>query len=218
MKFSCLLNLYVWLNIQNNIESGPRGLIEIPTHATQEQSLDLTGSGNLPLDFIGTRKPSYGWDVLGDDPALLDTWISWNWTPMECPDATTDDLLAAKNLRETMTRMIGAFLMAQPYASDDCTLLNTWAAKPRPVPHLGRDGITWHGSGVSDFLAEISCQAIDLLFKAKPEQIRKCAAPQCDQLFYDNSRSQRRRWCDMETCGNRSKVNAFNRRNRGESS
>jgi predicted RNA-binding Zn ribbon-like protein len=35
-------------------------------------------------------------------------------------------------------------------------------------------------------------------------------------MFYDDSKTQRRRWCSMALCGNRSKVAAFTRRHGGE--
>ena len=44
--------------------------------------------------------------------------------------------------------------------------------------------------------------------------VRKCANPECVLLFLDVSKSGRRRWCDMATCGNRAKVAAHYARNR----
>lgn len=38
-------------------------------------------------------------------------------------------------------------------------------------------------------------------------RLRQCAG--CSCVFYDASRSGRRVWCSMETCGNRAKVNRF---------
>lgn len=40
----------------------------------------------------------------------------------------------------------------------------------------------------------------------------KCKS--CEWLFYDKSRNRSRRWCVMEDCGNRNKVNSFNTRQR----
>ena len=36
--------------------------------------------------------------------------------------------------------------------------------------------------------------------------VRRCANPACILLFLDISKSGRRRWCDMATCGNRAKA------------
>jgi len=43
-------------------------------------------------------------------------------------------------------------------------------------------------------------------------RVRKCANPVCPLLFYDDSRTKRRRWCSMAVCGNRAKVAAHQRR------
>ena len=39
-----------------------------------------------------------------------------------------------------------------------------------------------------------------------PERIRICDNDSCRWIFYDTSRTGRRRWCDMATCGNRAKA------------
>lgn len=44
------------------------------------------------------------------------------------------------------------------------------------------------------------------------ERVRKCANPECVLWFDDVSKNGRRRWCSMETCGNRAKVNRYNQR------
>ncbi|MFD0576716.1 CGNR zinc finger domain-containing protein [Dactylosporangium darangshiense] len=36
-------------------------------------------------------------------------------------------------------------------------------------------------------------------------RLRECADPACNALFLDASRPGSRRWCSMETCGNRAK-------------
>lgn len=44
--------------------------------------------------------------------------------------------------------------------------------------------------------------------------VRRCAGEGCVRHFYDDSRTGRRRWCDMAICGNRAKAAAFARRHR----
>ena len=40
----------------------------------------------------------------------------------------------------------------------------------------------------------------------RAERLRVCANPECRWAFFDSSRTGRRRWCDMATCGNRAKA------------
>jgi predicted RNA-binding Zn ribbon-like protein len=49
-----------------------------------------------------------------------------------------------------------------------------------------------------------------------PERLRVCANSDCRWVFSDASRSGRRKWCDMSTCGNRAKVARHRERKRLE--
>jgi predicted RNA-binding Zn ribbon-like protein len=46
--------------------------------------------------------------------------------------------------------------------------------------------------------------------------VRKCPGAGCVRHFYDDSRTGRRRWCDMAICGNRAKAMAYTERHRAE--
>ncbi|CAI8905665.1 MULTISPECIES: CGNR zinc finger domain-containing protein [Pseudomonas] len=55
---------------------------------------------------------------------------------------------------------------------------------------------------------------VGLVTNDKFEFVRQCEAHDCVLLFHDLSKSHRRRWCSMATCGNRMKVAAFRSRNK----
>jgi predicted RNA-binding Zn ribbon-like protein len=61
------------------------------------------------------------------------------------------------------------------------------------------------GDPVDDALARLSDALVRELTAGQPERIRICASDTCRWVFYDASRTSRRRWCDMATCGNRAK-------------
>ncbi len=50
----------------------------------------------------------------------------------------------------------------------------------------------------------------NLLRTADLERLRECG--RCTWLFIDRGRGAGRRWCDMRTCGNRAKAEAFRKR------
>lgn len=58
-------------------------------------------------------------------------------------------------------------------------------------------------------LGPIAWSAIDLLATAPFERIKQCPAHDCGWLFLDTSKNNSRRWCDMATCGNRTKATRF---------
>jgi predicted RNA-binding Zn ribbon-like protein len=55
-----------------------------------------------------------------------------------------------------------------------------------------------------DLPTRLAASAMTLLFRGPLDRIRAC--PTCDWLFLDQSRNRSRKWCDMETCGNRAKA------------
>jgi len=61
-------------------------------------------------------------------------------------------------------------------------------------------------------LLPVALSGAELLANADFELVRTCESPDCVLLFYDRTKSHRRRWCSMATCGNRHKVATFRER------
>ena len=55
-------------------------------------------------------------------------------------------------------------------------------------------------------LGPVAWSAMDLLASGRLDRLKQCSGPGCGWLFLDTSKSGARRWCDMATCGNRSKA------------
>ncbi len=62
------------------------------------------------------------------------------------------------------------------------------------------------GDPIDDALARLTDPLVRELTGGNPERIRICDNDRCRWVFYDTSRTGRRRWCDMATCGNRAKA------------
>ena len=62
------------------------------------------------------------------------------------------------------------------------------------------------GDAVDDVLARIAEPIVREIGSGHDDRVRICANDTCRWIFYDESRSGRRRWCDMATCGNRAKA------------
>jgi predicted RNA-binding Zn ribbon-like protein len=71
------------------------------------------------------------------------------------------------------------------------------------------------GDPVDDALARLTDPLVTELTSGHPERIKICDNERCRWVFYDASRTGRRRWCDMSTCGNRAKA-ARHRARRGQ--
>jgi predicted RNA-binding Zn ribbon-like protein len=67
-------------------------------------------------------------------------------------------------------------------------------------------------NGLESILHPIVKSAADLLVSTQLQRLRVCADPECGWLFLDCSRNHSRRWCSMESCGNRAKARRFYQR------
>ena len=74
---------------------------------------------------------------------------------------------------------------------------------PRP------DGYRFDFSAASPeiaLLGPVSWSAVEILAAGQFHRLKQCPAEGCGWLFTDLSKNSSRRWCDMATCGNRTKV------------
>ncbi|MGY8985714.1 MAG: CGNR zinc finger domain-containing protein [Sphingomonadales bacterium] len=61
-------------------------------------------------------------------------------------------------------------------------------------------------------LWRIILNAGETLVETNPKKIKKCEGLECYKLFIDKSKAGRRKWCSMETCGNRTKTRKYRER------
>jgi predicted RNA-binding Zn ribbon-like protein len=121
-------------------------------------------------------------------------------------------------LREAIYRIFAA---DDDPAAADIETLN--AALADALPHLalvplgGGFAAAWTGSGdeLERPLWPIAVSAAELLLSdGLRERVRQCANHPCGWLFVDGSRGRTRRWCDMQSCGNRVKARRHYARHR----
>ena len=79
-----------------------------------------------------------------------------------------------------------------------------------------QDGLTrchrLRREGPDDVLTPLARAITAFLTEAELEYVRKCEDPTCVMYFLDTSKNHRRRWCSMDLCGNRNKVEAYRER------
>jgi predicted RNA-binding Zn ribbon-like protein len=116
-----------------------------------------------------------------------------------------------KDLREVIYA-IGAKTAAggRPAAAETDLLARIYAdcvARARLVPHGVGFVWTWdpRQAPVEAILGPIALSALTLLTQADLSRIKQCQGDHCGWLFFDTTKNKRRRWCEMEVCGNRAK-------------
>jgi predicted RNA-binding Zn ribbon-like protein len=136
----------------------------------------------------------------------------------EEPQAAGAALALGRELREGLYRIFSAVAASRPPAAADLALLN--AALPGALARLRLErrgagfGWTWAAPAgpLEAPLWPILRSAAELLTSEELKLVRECAASSCTWLFVDRSRNRSRRWCSMETCGNRAKAHRHYRR------
>lgn len=66
--------------------------------------------------------------------------------------------------------------------------------------------------GIAGAFGRLLAMVADAQSDGTWERLKICPADDCAWAFYDVSRNRSRRWCSMEVCGNRAKVDAYRRR------
>jgi predicted RNA-binding Zn ribbon-like protein len=133
-------------------------------------------------------------------------------------DGAAAVLAEALALREAIYRLFSALAAGRVPSGDDLARLN--AALPEALTGLRiepRDGgFAWSRAPAPACLAAplhpVVRSAAELLVSGDLDRIRECHGPGCTWLFLDTSRNRSRRWCSMETCGNRAKARRHYRR------
>lgn len=134
------------------------------------------------------------------------------------PDEAQAVLQRAIRLREAIYRVFSAIAADRTPEPSDLDLLNTELHDAMSHTRLvavdnGFDW-TWPASTpeLERALWPVARSAAELLISDELDRVRECAAHDCGWLFFDESRNRSRRWCSMQTCGNRAKVDRFRTR------
>ncbi|WP_038910888.1 CGNR zinc finger domain-containing protein [Dickeya dadantii] len=175
---------------------------------------------NLALDFINSE---YGTgderhECFDDDLCVLE-WLETAGLLPKSTEAPPGLLTEARQFREAARAVVHA---AMESVAADLTVVNRILRDGKPETRLQWDEGTQRyrvdvRSGThsaASLLWPVADELVKLITDDKFEYVRQCEAHNCILLFHDLSKSHRRRWCSMATCGNRMKVAAFrNRKN-----
>lgn len=118
----------------------------------------------------------------------------------------------AIELREAIYRIFVAIAEQRDPAPADLALINEALPLAFTLPEIVKSdheyAVRWRGdeSGLDSILWPILRSAARLLTEGEHSRVGQCADDRgCGYLFYDTSRNRSRRWCDMNSCGNRAK-------------
>ena len=167
-------------------------------------------------DFINT------YDVEEDDEALTDLDAVRAWFRAQglggVPDGGSRDadpgvVSEVRAVREAFRRLLdrdhggaedtAAFGVLTGAAERTGLVVRFEPTRPDLVPTA---------DGVRGALGVLLAWAFDAMRDGSWERLKLCERHTCRWAFYDRSRNRSGKWCSMEVCGNRTKVEAYRER------
>jgi predicted RNA-binding Zn ribbon-like protein len=211
-------------------------VIHEPLSPSRAGSVDLI-AGDLALDFANSES-GRGFPTWQDHlqaPGHVADWLEHAGALDAAETAALRARIAAdpalgaallndaRSLRGDIHALAAAIahrLNPPPAALDDLTKRHArWMAAARLAPEAEGEQWGWRWRVADDPLAAAlgptALAAIALLTKREPARIKECGGVACGWLFYDASKNNTRRWCEMEICGNRAKQRRRTARTRG---
>ncbi|EID54631.1 CGNR zinc finger domain-containing protein [Saccharomonospora xinjiangensis] len=144
-------------------------------------------------------------------PQRLIDWLGVNGLAVE--SCTTAQLELARELRESIHAAATAAATQDVLPASAVRTINDRSVRGRAAAVLTPEGNRrWRldsTSSVEDALSVIAADAISIIAGERDGKLALCASPTCRAAFFDTSRSRTRKWCDMNTCGNRQKKARF---------
>ncbi|MEU3892032.1 CGNR zinc finger domain-containing protein [Streptomyces sp. NPDC029041] len=166
----------------------------------------------LATSFTGTLSERHGEAVERiPTPRRLVDWLGVNGLAVD--SCTTAQLDVARRLRESIHAAATAAALQDPLPASAVRIINDCSTRGRASAILTPEGERrWRlgsASCVEDALGVIAADAIGIIAGERDGKLALCASPTCRAAFFDTSRSRTRKWCDMNTCGNRQKKARF---------
>ncbi|MZE70681.1 CGNR zinc finger domain-containing protein [Streptomyces sp. SID5789] len=166
----------------------------------------------LATSFTGTLSERHGDAVERiPTPQRLVDWLAVYDLAVDSCTAVQLDL--ARELRESIHAAATAAALHDALPASAVHVINDRSARGRAAAVLTSEGERrWRlspASRVEDALSVIAADAISVIAGERDGRLALCASPTCRAAFFDTSQSRTRKWCDMNTCGNRQKKARF---------
>ena len=183
-------------------------------------TMDWRGTDN-PVEFLNTLEDLVAWS------RHVGIATSWEAGQLSRGSESAGDnvkkvLKRAIRLREAIYQIFAEVIQNKDPAEKDLAFFNRHLSETMRQSQIihTKDGFVWDSTGnkrqMDWLLNPIIRSAAELLVSDELKKVKACADPACGWLFLDISRNNRRRWCDMQDCGNRAKASRFYRKKQGQ--
>ncbi len=169
---------------------------------------------DLTIDFVNTLDIEAGSDDLAT-PSALSAWLTAKGVlSRDAADPSAAEHAAAIRLREALRALMLEHngLPRDERASRE---LDRAARQGQLGVHFAEDGTVVLRPASNDLdgaLAALLTPVVEAAGDGSWLRAKACRAGDCHWAFYDRSRNRSGTWCEMATCGNRTKVRAYRSR------
>ena len=171
----------------------------------------LAYRGSTPSESLHTFADLLKWRTeAGSLPAPLGHQLE-AWQEKH-PRRVAEIFNEAITIREAIYRVFHSIAGSDTPAEADLEIVNR-GLRGAPLRNaIARDGDSFRWlveemrASTGSFLAPVLWSVGDLLVGPQLEKLRECSNEKCLWLFLDDSKNGTRRWCSMQSCGNRAKA------------
>lgn len=165
--------------------------------------------GRLWIDLVNSVSI-----VLGDLIKTSEGWRIWATAAgLNSPTEKTEldrQVVEARELRSALARIFDPLSAEQSPPLDAIGTINEHLATMVFYTKLEPDGhrlrATESAVEPPTAVGKLAADFADFIGNYEPNRLRHCSNPECSMVFYDSAKNGTRRWCSMESCGNRHKV------------
>lgn len=181
-----------------------------------KQKYEFVGN-NLGVDFINTEVNVKGElvDLLLTESDVM-AWLEQaNIDADLVQDIDVGKLLAFRHMAR---KVLSQIIENKSIESDALATLNNYLQNYKMHYQLEQssEGYQLINQNVchstADIIGLLAFELANMLASDQRTYLKRCLNPDCVLMFVDNSRSHKRRWCSMDTCGNRAKVSKHYRK------
>ncbi len=173
-------------------------------------------ANDLALDFVNTQMLGrHGVVELIESPEQMLRWLEAAGLTSKRELWNDGDVASALALREAIRSLMLALIETRDPEQESLAQLNRHLLDFDPNLRLVYQASLYRLEQRSleltppMALGMIAERAAALLASEERARLRACSSTSCILLFKDTSKSGKRRWCSMRTCGNRAKASAF---------
>lgn len=168
---------------------------------------------DLVLDFVNTRifAKTQEYDLIGK-PHQLAGWLKEVGIQTQIDDWSTPDFARIHDLRDAIQAILKAVISGGAPDAEALAQINSHLEHYATHSQLTHNGTNFNINEVqtnltpSAAMSFLANRTALLLASTDQNRIKACAGSKCVLVFKDTSKSGRRKWCSMDTCGNRTKA------------